>query len=104
MAPTCKVGGCTNPLPDELKGSALCLEHFLDDLEERARNFNRGLVDEPEELLREAALRFAMLTAAKIAILGVNSPPDDELTRGRLLNAMLLLVDLRDRAERGVPA
>lgn len=104
MAPTCKVGGCSNPLPGELRGSALCLQHFLDDIEERSRNFNRGLADGPEEPLRDAALRFAMLTAAKIATLGVNSPPEDDLLRERLLHAMLLLVDLRDRAERGVAA
>jgi hypothetical protein len=85
----------------ELEGVELCLDHFLEDVEERARNFNRRLGEEGgEQPLVQAALQFAMLTAAKIATIGIHNPPSEELARGRLLHAMLLLTDLRERAER----
>lgn len=100
-APTCKVGGCSNPRLLVPEGLELCLEHFLDDVEERTRNFNRRLGGEGGEApLVQAALQFAMLTAAKIATIGVHNPPSEELLRSRLLHAMLLLTDLRERAER----
>jgi hypothetical protein len=99
---TCKVGGCSNPILEELEDTALCLSHFLDDIQERARNFNRRLAEPaaPETALLRTALQFTVLAAAKIAAVGVNNPPQDELTRGRLLNGMLLLADLRERVER----
>jgi hypothetical protein len=99
---TCKVRGCTNTVLGELQESGLCLDHFLKEVQERAHNFDRQLVDpSPEEAPRAAAMQFALLTAAKIASIGIHHPPEEQLARGRLLNAMLLLVDLRDRLETG---
>jgi len=98
---TCKVGGCSNPTLAELQDVDLCLDHFLEDVEERSRNFDRRLADEStEKPFRQAALQFAMLTAAKIATIGIHHPPAEQLTRGRLLHAMLLLADLRERLDR----
>lgn len=98
---TCKVGGCSKPTLAELQDIDLCLDHFLDDVEERSRNFDRRLADEStEKPFQQAALQFAMLTAAKIATIGIHHPPAEQLTRGRLLHAMLLLTDLRERLDR----
>ncbi len=97
----CKVGGCENSILQELEEANLCLDHFLEEVEERARNFDRGLVDGKDRPLRDAALKFSLLTAAKIATIGMRHPPEEQLLRGRLLNAMLLLLDLRDRIESG---
>ncbi|HKZ52156.1 MAG TPA: hypothetical protein VJ085_02635 [Candidatus Acidoferrales bacterium] len=98
---TCRVRGCENPVLGELEESALCLDHFLEDITERVRGFDRGLEDpSADESLRETALRFSMLTAAKIATIGIHHPPEEQLARGQLLNAMLLLADLRDRLDR----
>ena len=45
-------------------------------------------------------MQFVVLTAAKIAVIGTQNPPQDQLLRGKLLNAMLLLADLRERVEK----
>lgn len=97
----CKVGGCPNPVQKELHDHGLCLEHFLDQVQERTRSFARQLdLEPPVELLRQTALQFIVLTAAKIATIGTQSPPEEQLLRGRMLNAMLLLADLRERLDR----
>lgn len=95
----CRVRGCSNPVLQELQDSSLCLDHFLDDIEDRTRSLNRKLEGATDKPLGHAALRFAMVTAAKIATIGIHHPPEERLVRGRLLNALLLLTDLRDRAE-----
>lgn len=101
MVTTCKVRGCPNPVLEQLEDQNLCLEHFLDDVQDRSRNFARRLDShDADEPLRQAALQFILLTAAKIATIGMNNPPEEQLTRGRLLNAMLQLADLRDRLDR----
>jgi len=98
---TCKVRGCDAPVLGELEESSLCLDHFLEDIAERARGFDRRLEElVADESLRQAAMRFSMLTAAKIATIGIHHPPEEQLARGQLLNAMLLLADLRDRLDR----
>jgi len=98
---TCRVRGCDNPVLGELEESSLCLDHFLEDTAERVRGFDRRLEDPTvDPSLREAASRFSMLTAAKIATIGIHHPPEEQLARGQLLNAMLLLADLRDRLDR----
>ena len=97
----CKVRGCPNPVAGELEDQSLCLDHFLDEVQSRSRNFARRLESQdPDEPLRQAALQFILLTAAKIATIGMNNPPEEQLSRGRLLNAMLELADLRDRLDR----
>ena len=50
--------------------------------------------------LEPAIVQFVVLTAAKIAVIGTQNPPQDQLLRGKLLNAMLLLADLRERVEK----
>ena len=98
---TCKVGGCTHPVQSELRDHTLCLEHFLDDVQERARSFARQLSEQgPQKPLQRAALQFIVLSAAKIATIGTENPPHDQLARGRLLNAILLLADLRERFDK----
>lgn len=98
---SCKVRGCPNPVLTQLESQTLCLEHFLDDIQEHSRNFARRLdTYDADEPLRQAALQFIVLTAAKIATIGMTNPPEEQLTRGRLLNAMLQLADLRDRLDR----
>ncbi|MGH9863302.1 MAG: hypothetical protein ACRD35_07755 [Candidatus Acidiferrales bacterium] len=98
---TCKAHGCTNTVLRALEDVTLCLQHFLQDVNERSRTFAQQLDDHTaEEPAREAALQFIVLTAAKIATIGTYSPPEEQLERGRLLNAMLQLADLRDRLDR----
>ena len=97
----CKVRGCQAPPAGELEDQSLCLEHFLDEVQSRSRGFSRRLESQDtDEPLRQAALQFILVTAAKIATIGINSPPEEQLARGRLLNAMLELADLRDRLDR----
>jgi len=102
MAPkTCKVGGCDLPIPTELLDHSLCLEHFLSDVVERARTLARQLGEAPEDgSLRDTALRFIVLSAARLATIGTGNPPTDQLARGRLLNAMLMLADLREKLDK----
>ena len=98
---SCKVRGCEGPVLEELEESALCLDHFLDDITERTRGYDRQLEDlATDDSLRQAAMRFSVLTAAKLATVGIHHPPEEQLARGQLLNAMLLLADLRDRLDR----
>lgn len=97
----CKVGGCSSLVPKELDDHSLCVEHFLDQTQERIRGFAQQLdFQGPSADLRQTAIQFIILTAAKIATLGTQNPPTEQLLRGRLLNAMLLLADLRERFDR----
>lgn len=101
MANTCKVGGCPNLVQDELLDHGLCLDHFLSDVQERSSSFARQLSDlGPQKRLQQSALKFVVLAAAKIATIGTQNPPEDQLLRGKLLNAMLLLAELRDRVDK----
>jgi hypothetical protein len=97
----CKVGGCEQTVPITLLDSGLCLEHFLDDVVDRTRSFARQLAESNlDETLREAVLQFIIFSAARLATIGTYSPPDEQLARGRLLNAMLVLADLRDKLDK----
>ncbi len=97
----CKVGGCTTPPPPVLYEQRLCLEHYLADIHDRTHAFARQLASQETTTELEAALvQFVVLAAAKIAVIGTQNPPQDQLLRGKLLNAMLLLADLRERAEK----
>lgn len=101
MATNCKVGGCPNSVQPELLDHGLCLNHFLTDIQERSTSFARQL-EEPGagKRLQQAAMQFIVLSAAKIATIGTQNPPADQLLRGKLLNAMLLLAELRERFEK----
>ncbi|MFQ5694785.1 MAG: hypothetical protein ACE5HB_02240 [Terriglobia bacterium] len=97
----CKVGGCSSPIMRELEEQSLCLEHYLTTIQERAQNFARDLWElEADQSLHHTAMQFIMMAAAKLATIGIQSPPSDQLGRGRLLNAMLLLADLRERLDK----
>ena len=97
----CKVGSCSQPVLDELRDLELCLEHYLTDLQERIRHFAHQLAEAPsDEPLRQTALQFIVLSAAKIANIGIQNPPDEQLRRGQLLHAMLLLADLRETLDK----
>jgi len=101
MADNCKVGGCSNSVQDELLDHQLCLEHFLGDVQERSTLFARRLGETgPDKGLQKAALQFIVLAAAKIATIGTQNPPEDQLLRGKLLNAMLMLAELRERFDK----
>lgn len=97
----CKVGGCPTPVPRELHDHSLCVEHFLDQVQERIHGFAQQLdFQGPSDSLQQTAMQFIVLTAAKIATLGTQNPPTEQLLRGRLLNAMLLLAELRERFDK----
>lgn len=57
--------------------------------------------DMSEALQRETS-QFVIFAAAKLAAIGTETPPPSQLMRGKLLNAMLLLADLRERLDRAV--
>ena len=66
-----------------------------------ARTLARQLGEAPEDgSLRDTALRFIVLSAARLATIGTGNPPTDQLARGRLLNAMLMLADLREKLDK----
>lgn len=101
MTTSCKIGGCPNPVPGELADHTLCLEHFLSDIQDRSSSFARQLADRgPSPRLQQAAMQFVVLSAAKIATIGMQDPPEDQLLRGKLLNAMLLLAELREHFDK----
>lgn len=101
MATSCRVGGCSNPVPEYLREQNLCLDHFLTDVQDRIRSYARQLDDQgPNQELHKAAMQYILLTAAKLATIGMQNPPADQLGRGQILNAMLLLADLRERFEK----
>lgn len=101
MMTKCKVGGCSNLVPPELFDHLLCLDHFLSEIQERSNSFARQLEEQGlQETLRRAAMQFVVLEAAKIATIGLQNPPNDQLARGRLLNAMLVLAELRERFDK----
>jgi len=96
----CRAGGCANAVPAHLKDTGMCLDHFLADVEVRSTGFSRMLDDQPgDPSLRATALQFILLSAARIATIGVQSPPDDQMVRGRMLHVMLMLADLRERLD-----
>lgn len=97
----CKVSGCSNTVEPSLRLQALCLEHFVGDVQDRCHRFARRLTegDLTEALLRETS-QFIIFAAAKLASIGTENPPATQLMRGKLLNAMLLLADLRERFDR----
>jgi len=101
MSTNCKVGGCTNPVQEELLDHELCLDHFLSDIQERSTSFARQLEQGAAgKRLQQTAMQFILLAAAKIATIGTQNPPEDQLLRGKLLNAMLLLAELRERLDK----
>jgi len=101
MPTNCKVGGCPNAVQEELLDHELCLDHFLSDIQERSTSFARQLEQRGlEKRLQQTALQFILLAAAKIATIGTQNPPDDQLLRGKLLNAMLMLAELRERLDK----
>lgn len=85
----------------ELVDHVLCLDHFLSDIQERSSSFARQLsADGPAGPLRRAVIQFIMVAAAKIALIGTENPPKEQLLRGRLLNAMLMLAELREHFDK----
>lgn len=101
MSTNCKVGGCPNPVQEELLDHGICLDHFLSDVQERSTSFARQLEQRGlEKRLQQTAMQFILLAAAKIATIGTQNPPEDQLLRGKLLNAMLLLAELRERFDK----
>lgn len=101
MTSRCQVDGCPETVLAELSDQALCLDHFMEDVQKRVVTYTRRLaLENLTDSLRQATLRFILVTAAKIATIGVQSPPTDQLARGRLLNAMLMLADLREQLEK----
>ena len=96
----CRTGGCANVVPAHLKDTGMCLDHFLADVEIRITGFGRMLGDQPGDVsLKTSALQFILLTAARIATIGVQSPPEDQMVRGRMLHVMLMLAELRERLD-----
>lgn len=97
----CKVSGCSNPVEPGLEAQALCLEHFVLDIHDRCHRFARQLAEEEVgESLQKEISQFIIFAAAKIASIGSENPPPVQLMRGKLLNAMLMLADLRERLDR----
>ncbi|HXE75193.1 MAG TPA: hypothetical protein VNN18_06115 [Candidatus Xenobia bacterium] len=97
----CRAGGCSNPIPEHLADQALCLDHYLVEAEVRITACKRQLAEGSlDDAARDAALQFVLLTAARIATVGVQSPPDDQILRGRMLHTMLMLADLRERLDK----
>ena len=97
----CRALGCANPVPAHLKDTGMCLDHFLADVEGRIQGFGHQLGDTPGDgSLKTSTLQFILLTAARIATIGVHSPPDDQMVRGRMLHVMLMLADLRERLDK----
>ncbi len=99
----CRVGGCANPVPAHLEDQAFCLDHYLVEAEVRITACKRQLAEgSVDDTARSAALQFVLLTAARIATVGVHSPPKDQVVRGRMLHVMLMLADLRERLDKTV--
>jgi len=95
------VSGCGEPVAPYLAQQALCLEHFVADVQDRCNRLAHRLAEEDlgQALQREIS-QFIIFAAAKIATIGTYNPPASQLMRGKLLNAMLLLADLRERLDR----
>jgi len=97
----CKVSGCPNPVEAQLKAQELCLEHFIGDVQDRSHRFARRLTEEEvSEAVQRETSQFVIFAAAKIAAIGTENPPPSQLMRGKLLNAMLMLADLRERLDK----
>ncbi|MFQ5817936.1 MAG: hypothetical protein ACE5H2_08280 [Terriglobia bacterium] len=97
----CKVSGCPNPIEPRLQRQALCLEHFVADIQDRCHRFARRLAEEDlSEVLQRESSQFVIFAAAKIASIGTDNPPSSQLMRGKLLNVILMLADLRERLDR----
>lgn len=96
----CRTSGCGKPLPSQLLDQGVCLEHYLAEVETRINGYNRQLSETPgDPALGSAVLQFILLTAARIATVGVQAPPSDQMVRGRMLHVMLMLADLRERLD-----
>ena len=99
----CRVGGCANPVPAHLEDQALCLDHYLVETEVRITSCKRQLAEGSlDDAQRGPALQFVLLSAARIATVGVHSPPADQVVRGRMLHTMLMLADLRERLDKAL--
>jgi hypothetical protein len=96
----CRAAGCDHGVPAHLGDMGVCLDHFLGEVEGRIQVFAQQLGEKPGDgSLKTTALQFILLTAARIATIGVQSPPEDQMVRGRMLHVMLMLADLRERLD-----
>ncbi|MFQ5926017.1 MAG: hypothetical protein ACE5MH_01120 [Terriglobia bacterium] len=97
----CKVGGCPTRVEPRLERQALCLDHFVGDVQDRCHRFAHRLAEEDlSEALQRETSQFVIFAAAKIASIGAEHPPPSQLMRGKMLNVMLMLADLRERLDR----
>ncbi len=97
----CRVRGCDDPIDPYLSHQVLCVEHFVADVQDRCNRLAHRLAEEElSQALQREVSQFIIFAAAKIATIGTYNPPASQLMRGKLLNAMLLLADLRERLDR----
>lgn len=97
----CHFPGCHARVLRELQEFGLCLEHYIQNLQYDANNYAQridspGVTPEQKKELEN----FVCFGAAKLTTIGVNNPRLSDFDRARLLNAMFMLMELRERTEK----
>lgn len=97
----CQFPGCPNRVLRELQEIGLCLEHYIQNIQLDANTLALGLEDPSSPTgLRPRIDSFVCTSAAKLTTVGVNNPRLSDFDRARLLNAMFMLIELRERSEK----
>ena len=85
----------------ELQEVGLCLEHYVQNVQLDANAFAQRIDSRQLSADHKQNLgNFVCLSAAKLATIGVANPRLSDFDRARLLNAMFMLIELRERAEK----
>lgn len=96
----CHFPGCQSGVLSELQEVGLCLEHFIQNVQLDANGFAERLDPRHSSSdLKKKLETFVCVSAAKLATIGVANPRLSDFDRARLLNAMFMLIDLRERSE-----
>lgn len=97
----CHFPGCQSRVLGELQEAGLCLEHYIQNVQLDANSFAERFDSHQTAMdLKKNLEAFVCVSAAKLATIGVANPQLSDFDRARLLNAMFMLIDLRERTEK----
>ena len=102
MPNACSVAGCKAAVPPEIDAERKCVLHFLLRVEEACNEMRHEIIpgatpERRQEMFTYIAQHGEML--AKVSTSGIRMPDD---LKGRILNAFLILINLRESIDRSV--
>lgn len=100
MPTACSVAGCKSAVPPEIDAERKCVLHFLLRVEETCNEMRHEIIpgapaERRQQMFAYIAQHGEML--AKVSTSGIRMPDD---LKGRILNAFLILINLRESIDR----